>query len=630
MNSSNNISLKKQFSAKLVIVILIAFVLSVLASYIFQTEISQKTEVESALLDINNLTSSIDANNKAIDDLTANLNEESIAKAKAFRIMIELNPSILVQDPTFMQQIADELDVDEVHVTDENGVLQWGNIVGFYGFDFASGEQTIPFLPALENPSFEMAQEPQLNGASGVLFQYTSIARRDKKGIIQVGLAPTRLEKALKNNKIELLAENFYSSEGRKLIIVDNDGKILYSPDSTAIEQNYDTYGITGEIFDGTSNGEFLKLNGEKLYAYSQKTDDYTIITTHTPAEMYENRNTQLIITTIILLFLSIVILIVVNLSLDKNVIHEINSLNSTLNEIRNGNLNVYAKSDRNIEFVSLSDGINSMVESIKDKISDSENMISSQKGILASVLDVSTSIQDEAQRLSDSSDDMNLGSRSQSDIVSRLTDINKSLKIKLDNTVKSTEKAVKESKKVDAVIKDGNEHMEELSDSMDKILSLSEEISKINQTVESIAMQTNILALNASVEAARAGAAGKGFSVVAEEVRNLATKSDIASKDTTALIEKTLLAVNQGKERTARASEILGEIIEIVECSTELIEKVSEDTHSQFSDIDAFSDGFDEFLTSVRTFENATQNATMISSDLYGNAKSLLELSEN
>ena len=86
---------------------------------------------------------------------------------------------------------------------------------------------------------------------------------------------------------------------------------------------------------------------------------------------------------------------------------------------------------------------------------------------------------------------------------------------------------------------------MQEMLSAMEDISNTSGEIGKIIKTIEDIAFQTNMLSLNAAVEAARAGAAGKGFAVVADEVRNLAAKSADASKNTSALIEGALQALS-------------------------------------------------------------------------------------
>jgi len=114
-----------------------------------------------------------------------------------------------------------------------------------------------------------------------------------------------------------------------------------------------------------------------------------------------------------------------------------------------------------------------------------------------------------------------------------------------------STEKCQEADEKLadmDKNIQLGHGEMSKLMDSVKQIEEYSSEILKIVSVIDSISFQTNILALNASVEAARAGDAGMGFAVVAEEVRNLAYKSGEESKKTDDIIKNCINAIEDVK----------------------------------------------------------------------------------
>ena len=100
--------------------------------------------------------------------------------------------------------------------------------------------------------------------------------------------------------------------------------------------------------------------------------------------------------------------------------------------------------------------------------------------------------------------------------------------------------------------IQSANEQMNALTSAMDDISANAQQIIKIAKDIEDIAFQTNILALNASVEAARAGVAGKGFAVVADEVKQLAAKSTAAAQSATEMVNNTKAIIQTGVALTA------------------------------------------------------------------------------
>lgn len=126
------------------------------------------------------------------------------------------------------------------------------------------------------------------------------------------------------------------------------------------------------------------------------------------------------------------------------------------------------------------------------------------------------------------------------------------------------------------------NIEMHKMTDAMEELKKSSSEISKIIKVIDEIAFQTNILSLNAAVEAARAGDAGKGFAVVAEEVRNLAIRSAQAAKDTTVIIESNIELSEQGVKIAKDVQESIAEIDEQSHKLNELLDEIAIATNEQ------------------------------------------------
>ena len=152
-----------------------------------------------------------------------------------------------------------------------------------------------------------------------------------------------------------------------------------------------------------------------------------------------------------------------------------------------------------------------------------------------------------------------------------------------------------------------GSQMVEQLSSAIDKIRQAADGTAKIIRGIDEIAFQTNLLALNAAVEAARAGEAGKGFAVVADEVRNLAVRSAEATKDTSTLIDEVKASVDLGVVHGEAVAQSFGTITEQIVKLSEVMGEIAASSASQQSQLSQVSVATDQ-LTQV-TKENSANS---------------------
>ena len=161
----------------------------------------------------------------------------------------------------------------------------------------------------------------------------------------------------------------------------------------------------------------------------------------------------------------------------------------------------------------------------------------------------------------------------------------------------------------------------------IEEVYESSAKIRDITKVIENIAFQTNILALNASVEAARAGDQGRGFAVVASEVRNLAQNSQASAKDITVLIEDIYEKINKSAEMARHSQEIFSDIESKIEETSKIMRDISHTAVEQEAGVDQVNSAVSKMDSITQQNASLVEESTAASKSLLDQAKHLEEL---
>lgn len=292
-----------------------------------------------------------------------------------------------------------------------------------------------------------------------------------------------------------------------------------------------------------------------------------------------------------------------------------INDISYLLTELANQNLNIHTKHEE--AYVGSFQNILLSMRHMKEQLND----------IMCQVNHSAEEVSSASVQLSTSAQNLSQGTIEQSgsvqELASRISEISEQAKSTASSAVTLRNQTHQTGEEISLC----NQQMEKLMDAINKIQTASDEIGKILKTIEDIAFQTNILALNASVEAARAGNAGKGFAVVAQEVRDLAGRSAEAAQSTSTLIGHSTEAVHIGTEIADHTAKILSEVVNSIQSVVASIDNIAAVSNEQSDAVWQVSEGINQIAIVVQSNSTTAQESASASEHLSTEAVGLKQL---
>ena len=275
---------------------------------------------------------------------------------------------------------------------------------------------------------------------------------------------------------------------------------------------------------------------------------------------------------TVLLVILAAAVALIVGNRIARNISKTLQEMVTSLEKVAEGDLTTDFVTKRKDEFLRLNDGLNHMLTGVRDIMSDVQGFGKEVNDLSGTVAQTADTIHVSMMGISDSVDEVARGVVSQSEDAEncnvRMTEFSNQI-IAVCNQAEDmgsmTDKAMDAVQHGRVIIENLNQQSEtivklanELGQDIENVKKRSDDIENIIDTINEIASQTNLLSLNASIEAARAGENGRGFSVVADEIRKLASQSMEAADQIKNIVENIRKTTQQTTDSARKTEEYI------------------------------------------------------------------------
>ena len=350
------------YKVTFVLVITIVFIL-----LIVQVSTEQKRAAENASRTIAQIKSVLKDNQQELEEIEEEYRETCLHSAETAARIIEDEPDTL-NSIEKLKQIAEMVEVDEIHVFDSTGKIVTGTHPEYYGLTFDSGEQIAFFKPMLTNKKLRLVQDITPNTAEQRPMQYSAVWNERGTFIVQVGMEPVNVMKVTEKNELSYIFSLFRVNPDASYYAIDAvSGEIIGSTDRESVGLNASEIGFDLQAIENKPSGFHTKIHDRLCFCVFQKNDSTYIGRVLTADSLYQRIPVTTFYILLSLIIVAFFLAKAVVRYMNRYVADKISEVNDKLKSIADGDLNEYVDIQSSAEFSELSNYINSMVRSLVD-----------------------------------------------------------------------------------------------------------------------------------------------------------------------------------------------------------------------------------------------------------------------